>query len=115
VGLKTGLDTEVRRKIFLPLPRIEPRSPGRPVRNQTLHCLSYSGSSSASVDIYLYCFKFVKVKVSNSRRRHICNFEQREYCVVVRVKVKAKQSPLHAMEALGGRGDVAPTHSRPRH
>jgi hypothetical protein len=24
-------------------------------------------------------------------------------------------SPLHAMEALGGRGDIAPTHSRPRH
>jgi hypothetical protein len=23
--------------------------------------------------------------------------------------------PLHAMEALGGRGDIAPTHSRPRH
>jgi hypothetical protein len=26
-----------------------------------------------------------------------------------------KQSPLHAMEALGGRGGVAPTHFRPRH
>jgi hypothetical protein len=23
--------------------------------------------------------------------------------------------PLHAMEALGGRGGIAPTHSRPRH
>jgi hypothetical protein len=28
---------------------------------------------------------------------------------------KVKQSPLHAMEALGGRGGIAPTHSRPRH
>jgi hypothetical protein len=26
-----------------------------------------------------------------------------------------KAVPLHAMEALGGRGDIAPTHSRPRH
>jgi hypothetical protein len=26
-----------------------------------------------------------------------------------------KAFPLHAMEALGGRGDIAPTHSRPRH
>jgi hypothetical protein len=27
---------------------------------------------------------------------------------------KGKAVPLHAMEALGGRGDVAPTHLRPR-
>jgi hypothetical protein len=26
-----------------------------------------------------------------------------------------KVVPLHAMEALGGRGGIAPTHSRPRH
>jgi hypothetical protein len=26
-----------------------------------------------------------------------------------------KAVPLHAMEALGGRGGIAPTHSRPRH
>jgi hypothetical protein len=29
--------------------------------------------------------------------------------------VKSKAVPLHAMEALGGRGGIAPTHSRPRH
>jgi hypothetical protein len=28
---------------------------------------------------------------------------------------KDKAVPLHAMEALGGRGGIAPTHSRPRH
>jgi len=28
---------------------------------------------------------------------------------------KGKAVPLHAMEALGGRGSIAPTHSRPRH
>jgi hypothetical protein len=28
---------------------------------------------------------------------------------------KSKAVPLHAMEALGGRGGIAPTHSRPRH
>jgi hypothetical protein len=32
VGLRAGLDTEVRGKILSPLPGIEPRSPGRPVR-----------------------------------------------------------------------------------
>jgi hypothetical protein len=29
--------------------------------------------------------------------------------------LKGKAVPLHAMEELGGRGDIAPTHSRPRH
>jgi hypothetical protein len=29
--------------------------------------------------------------------------------------VKKKAVPLHTMEALGGRGGIAPTHSRPRH
>jgi hypothetical protein len=37
VGPRAGLDTEVKGNILLPLPRIEPRSPGRPVRNQTLY------------------------------------------------------------------------------
>jgi hypothetical protein len=36
VGPRAGLDTEVGRKILLPLPEIEPRSPGRPVPSQTL-------------------------------------------------------------------------------
>jgi hypothetical protein len=30
-------------------------------------------------------------------------------------KSKSKAVPLHAMEAFGGRGGIAPTHSRPRH
>jgi hypothetical protein len=30
-------------------------------------------------------------------------------------KIKAKAVPLHAMEEFGGRGGIAPTHSRPRH
>jgi hypothetical protein len=38
---RAGLDTEVRGKILSPLPGIEPRSPGRPARSQTLHWLSY--------------------------------------------------------------------------
>jgi hypothetical protein len=29
--------------------------------------------------------------------------------------VKGKSGPLHAMEALGGRECIAPTHSRPQH
>jgi hypothetical protein len=31
------------------------------------------------------------------------------------INKKGKAVPLHAMEALEGRGGIAPTHSRPRH
>jgi hypothetical protein len=37
VGPRAGLNTEATEKILLPLPGIEPRSPGHPVRSQTLH------------------------------------------------------------------------------
>jgi hypothetical protein len=40
VGPRAGLDTENKGKNPLPLPGIEPRSPGRPARSQTLYCLS---------------------------------------------------------------------------
>jgi hypothetical protein len=37
VGPRAVLDTEVRGKILSTLPAIEPRSPGRPARTQTLY------------------------------------------------------------------------------
>jgi hypothetical protein len=37
VGPSAGVDAEDRGEILLPLPGIEPRSPGRPVRSQILH------------------------------------------------------------------------------
>jgi hypothetical protein len=40
VGPRAGLDTEARGKILSPLPGIESRSPGLPVRSQTLHWLT---------------------------------------------------------------------------
>jgi hypothetical protein len=36
VGPRAGLDIEVKGKILLPLPGIEPRSPSYPVRSQTI-------------------------------------------------------------------------------
>jgi hypothetical protein len=44
VGPRAGLNTEVRGTILLPLPGIEPRLPGRPVRSQTLYWLSNPSS-----------------------------------------------------------------------
>jgi hypothetical protein len=37
VEVRAGMDTEARGKILSPLPGIEPRSPGRPDRSQTLY------------------------------------------------------------------------------
>jgi hypothetical protein len=50
VGPRAGLDAGARRKNPLPLPGIEPRSPDRVARRQTLYCLSYRGS-----DKFLFC------------------------------------------------------------
>jgi hypothetical protein len=41
-------------------------------------------------------------------------FPIRTFYISIDMKV-SKAVPLHAMEALGGRGGIAPTHSRPRH
>jgi hypothetical protein len=41
VGPRAGLDIEARGEILSSLPGIEPRSPDRPDRSQTLYCLSY--------------------------------------------------------------------------
>jgi hypothetical protein len=45
---------------------------------------------------------------------HVHNFQKLiKTCTIAEFTKKAV--PLHAMEALGGRGGIAPTHSRPRH
>jgi hypothetical protein len=58
VGPKAGLDSEVTVKILLPLPGIEPGSPGRPVRSQDTRLtelpvskLWYQLSSNTKIDI----------------------------------------------------------------
>jgi hypothetical protein len=64
VGPRAGLDTKDRRNILLPLPGIEPRSPGHPVRSQTPYWLSYPGSSSlCKAEIHIMNLKLIKRKV----------------------------------------------------
>jgi hypothetical protein len=58
VGIRAGLDTEGRGKIFLPLLGIEPRSHGRPFRSQTLYSLSYPGSLNLLVFVIIYLGTF---------------------------------------------------------
>jgi hypothetical protein len=54
VGPRAGLDPKATGKILSPLHGIEPRSPGRPVRSQTLHWLSYAGSYVTTWNITNY-------------------------------------------------------------
>jgi hypothetical protein len=59
-----------------------------------------------------------KVVLSHSLGK--CFISRETKCLVctnelAKAKKKSKAVPLHAMEALGGRGGIAPTHSRPRH
>jgi hypothetical protein len=59
VGPRADLDTEARGKIFLPLPGIEPRSPGRPARSQTLYCLSYQAPTLQLLTVsYFHIFSW---------------------------------------------------------
>jgi hypothetical protein len=68
-----------------------------------------------------WCFT---VKLGRSEvRRNTFVVQARRKCYVMcegrylgpEVEEKGKAVPLHAMEALGGRGAIAPTHSRHRH
>jgi hypothetical protein len=72
VGPRAGLDTEDRGKMLSPLPGIEPRSPGRPARSQTLYRLSYLGSQfnlknlqflelKTFISLYLKCLLFTTI------------------------------------------------------
>jgi hypothetical protein len=77
VGPRAGLDTEARGKILSPLPGIEPRSPGRPARSQTLYWLSYPAHtcvlsfSYSHIAIYICLWKPSRfLSISNSRRAY---------------------------------------------
>jgi hypothetical protein len=89
VGPRAGLDTEVRRKILSPLPGIEPRSPGRPIRSQTLYWQSYMKQQLKSdemdfreiwyvivlvkfVGAYQIIFKKNRIKTGNFTRTQFC-------------------------------------------
>jgi hypothetical protein len=55
VGPRADLDRQARGKILSPLPGIEPRSPGRPARSQTLYWLSYPAPFAAHLPCFLIC------------------------------------------------------------
>jgi hypothetical protein len=76
VGPRAGLDTEVRGKVLLPLPEMEHRSPGRPVRSQTLYPAPFSvllgviNVDAADVrhkdEVYLSCIRVHKSHLSTN-------------------------------------------------
>jgi hypothetical protein len=56
--------------------------------------------------------KKAKVDIAESKEKRML---RKVMSICVCVHIKSKAAPLYAMEALGGRGGIAPTHSRPRH
>jgi hypothetical protein len=78
VGLRAGLDTEARGKILSPLPRIEPPSPGRPGRSQTLYCLSYPAPWIRSQQQALDCARAGEVAATSRRSRYQGNVKARD-------------------------------------
>jgi hypothetical protein len=99
VDPRAGLDKEDRGKNPLPLPGIEPRSPGRPVRSQTLYCLSYPAPIPLNTSLNTVCSDRNKMS-----RKHLF--------ITVKVKLKVKLKLSHyTIQAPRGRGGIASTHS----
>jgi hypothetical protein len=61
-------------------------------------------------DIFSICCKGV-LSVPTNETKQLMTSPELIYTAVV----KAKAVPLHAMKALGVRGDIVLTHSRPQH
>jgi hypothetical protein len=56
-------------------------------------------------------------RIKGKRKKEDRKWLKKELIIIIIIIYKkvSKAVPLHAMEALGGRGSIAPTHSRPRH
>jgi hypothetical protein len=87
-----------------------------------------AGSCSRLFSQELYCMELISLQIlqpiSSTYFTYIPSFwncklpnvmvEWLKFLLRIR-EVKSKAVPLQAMEALGRREDIAPTHSRPRH
>jgi hypothetical protein len=78
VGPRAALDTEAGGEILLTLLRIEPRSPGRPARSETLNCLSYSADKLHKEHFIICSLQILWVMDKKTaqvrRRKRIQNF-----------------------------------------
>jgi hypothetical protein len=83
VDPRAGQDIEVRGKVLLPLPGIEHRSHGRPVRSQTLYWLSYPGSYYRQNQPYyfvIYILTSASIKTKNMIILELNNKHLRSQC-----------------------------------
>jgi hypothetical protein len=60
--------TQAGGKVLSPLPGIEPRSPGRAVRSQTLHCLSYPAPRNIGTTKKCVEEQDCKIRIKQGRR-----------------------------------------------
>jgi hypothetical protein len=101
VGPRTGLDTGARGKILSPLPGIEPRSPGRPARSQTLYWLSYPAHNTAIHVMISTWTIFIKLceadcLTGNNKWRHKyrCINNQHSFSALAASRPNQKSIPL---------------------
>jgi hypothetical protein len=71
VGPRAGLDTEARGKILSPLPGIDPRSPGRPARSQTLYWLRYAAHLTLLLQFPSQNFDLSIQSLTRNRRTNV--------------------------------------------
>jgi hypothetical protein len=65
----------LEKKVIFPLPKIESWLPGRPVRSQTLHWLSYPGSPPYWPYLYIF-YLCLKLVFSFWGKKSFCIFEK---------------------------------------
>jgi hypothetical protein len=62
---------------------------------------------------------YIYIKMELTLIRTLSNngaiWNNNKFVQLLKYAKNSKAVPLHAMEALGGRGGIAPTHSQPRH
>jgi hypothetical protein len=76
--------------------------------NQGRICLDMNAKDS-------YDIKLHKEKMSTEKKHMTTASYLRLQLLPIISIYKAKAVPPHAIKRLGGRGDIAPTHSRPQH
>jgi hypothetical protein len=95
VEVRAGLDTEARGKILSPLPGIEPRSPGRPDRSQTLYWLSYLAHCN-NYFIFIICNGKILLELNGVLRGNII----KTLLKCLSARTKTKWSNLNAINVL---------------
>jgi hypothetical protein len=102
VGPRAGLDAEDRGKSLSPLPGIEPPSPGRSARSQTLYWLSFR--LTMYIYIYIYIREQSHLNPSNPK------FHYRAHRDLLLDRILSQMNTCEISSSHGGEYDGGSTH-----